>query len=383
MGKKIGDGLHKSVANKHQWDKNYRKHCKNEIRNGVTNIATAHGVSSCLETRLVEVVKVRVVQRCLGTDTLRRLIPAHLRHEVEALRAKSGHNFRERLARPGWERRLVVGKLADSRPRVFCGGAEHAEDAKQFVNLRVAGKERSPCDHFGKNAANGPNVHWASVLPRPQQNFRRTVPKGNHLVCVSTDGNAKRASEPKICELHGTATVNEQVLWLKVAVQHAVRVAKLDAKQQLVHVALDEHAVETLRQVHVLFEILVEKLKHQVELVLRMDHFHQPDNVGVVELLEKRDLPDGGAWDTLVLGLQFDFLQGHKVIGANNLCLVHCTVRALPNLLNLVVLLHLCSFFGRFLTAELMIQVCCLVQHTSRLCHRHGRLQTVSQARFQ
>ena len=34
-------------------------------------------------------------------------------------------------------------------------------------------------------------------------------------------------------------------------------------------------------------------------------------NVGVLELLEEGDLPDGSAGDSLVLRLQLDLLHGH------------------------------------------------------------------------
>ena len=36
-------------------------------------------------------------------------------------------------------------------------------------------------------------------------------------------------------------------------------------------------------------------------------------DVGVLELLEKGDLPDGGAGHALVLGLQPDLLHGHDL----------------------------------------------------------------------
>ena len=38
-------------------------------------------------------------------------------------------------------------------------------------------------------------------------------------------------------------------------------------------------------------------------------------NVWVLELLEKGDLPDGGAGHALVLGLQPDLLHGHDLPG--------------------------------------------------------------------
>ena len=39
----------------------------------------------------------------------------------------------------------------------------------------------------------------------------------------------------------------------------------------------------------------------------------QADNVGVLQLLEERDLPDGGGGDALLLRLQPDLLHGHDL----------------------------------------------------------------------
>lgn len=41
-----------------------------------------------------------------------------------------------------------------------------------------------------------------------------------------------------------------------------------------------------------------------MQFVLRVDHIFQSDNVGVLQLLQKRDLPDGCAGNTLVLGIE-------------------------------------------------------------------------------
>ena len=65
-----------------------------------------------------------------------------------------------------------------------------------------------------------------------------------------------------------------------------------------------------------------------------------PDNVWVLELLENADLPNRRAWDALVLGLQSDLLERNKLPRHAVARLVHHTVRALADLLDLLVLLH-------------------------------------------
>lgn len=80
--------------------------------------------------------------------------------------------------------------------------------------------------------------------------------------------------------------------------------------------------------VHVLLQVLAEELEYQVELLLAVHHIQQPgqghqlgrssqldsdrpsfptalptspDDVGVLQLFEQGDLPDGSAWDPLSL----------------------------------------------------------------------------------
>ena len=66
-----------------------------------------------------------------------------------------------------------------------------------------------------------------------------------------------------------------------------------------------------------------------------------PNNVFVVELHEEGDLTDGGGWDALLLSLKLDFLEGDHFVGGELAGLVHGTVGALTNLLNLLIVLHL------------------------------------------
>jgi hypothetical protein len=58
----------------------------------------------------------------------------------------------------------------------------------------------------------------------------------------------------------------------------------------------------------------------------------------VLHLLEEGDLADGGGRDALVVLLQPDLLERDRLVGVPVLALVHHPVRALPDLLHLLVL---------------------------------------------
>jgi len=58
----------------------------------------------------------------------------------------------------------------------------------------------------------------------------------------------------------------------------------------------------------------------------------------VLHLLEEGDLADGGGRDALVLLLEADLLERDRLVGVAVLALVHHPVRALPDLLRLLVL---------------------------------------------
>ena len=87
--------------------------------------------------------------------------------------------------------------------------------------------------------------------------------------------------------------------------------------EQLVGVALDElrvhHGAGRGDGVHVLLQVHGEELEDEVEPVLLHDDVLQVDDVGVVELLEEGDFPDGCRGDTFLLGLQADLLHGHDL----------------------------------------------------------------------
>ena len=153
-----------------------------------------------------------------------------------------------------------------------------------------------------------------------------------HLVRVRAQRDAKGACETKIGELKVALLVNEQVLRLEVTVQDTMAVAVAHALDELRHETLDHGLAEPQRlqvrrrairqrlaapavrhrqRLHVLLEIQIQKLKHQVQLVpIGVHNVEQPHNVRVIHLLQQRDFANRRRGYALVFGLQADLLEG-------------------------------------------------------------------------
>lgn len=193
-----------------------------------------------LESGLVKVVKVGVVECCLGGDALDGVVVEHLCQEVNGVWVL-GHAWDDAsdlVGGPLGEAGLVVGQAGDAWPHLLGGGAQGAEDAEELVDLRVTGPQGALVDHLDKDGADGPNVHSRRVLALAKEDLGRAVPQGDHLVGVLADGDDKGACEAKVGNLEGAMAVDEQVLRLHVAVHDAQGVAKGHTAQDLVHVGL-------------------------------------------------------------------------------------------------------------------------------------------------
>jgi hypothetical protein len=169
-------------------------------------------------------------------------------------------------------------------------------------------------------------------------------------VGVCAQGNTESAGQTEISKLEIAVLVNQQVLGLQVAMQDAVGMAVAHALAQVHHELLHHHVVHDQRlssqpravwqrlapatvadgqRLHVLLQIAVEELKHQVQLVaIGMHDVEQAHDVGVVHLLKQRDLADGRRWDALIFGLEADLLEGDDalVLGGEVLGLVDDSV---------------------------------------------------------
>ena len=73
-------------------------------------------------------------------------------------------------------------------------------------------------------------------------------------------------------------------------------------------------------------KFLVEEVKFLPRFL--HDDVLQADDVWVLQLLEERDFPDGGGWDSLFFALQSDLLHGHDLIRALVAALEDNSVRA-------------------------------------------------------
>ena len=151
---------------------------------------------------------------------------------------------------------------------------------------------------------------------------------------VGSKGYTEGSSQTKVCKLEVSLAVDEQVLGLEITVEDSVAMAVANAGAKLAHELLDHGITETkatqidigtLRKslattavlnrqgLHVLLQVEVQELEDEVEFVaIGMNNVEQTDDVGVAHLLEEGDLSDGSAGNTLILGLETDFLQSYN-----------------------------------------------------------------------
>ena len=206
---------------------------------------------------------------------------------------------------------------------------------------------------------------------------------------VGADGDLESPGKAKVSDFEHTVAVDQEVLRLEVAVHDPACVAEVHSARQLVHVRLDQHRLHPVhaRLVHVLLQVLVEPLKDEVQTVLAVLDIEKPDDndevvarerrvrarrcgtlwgrvgvrrgkfssgrcerydfrnadslddVGMVELLEKRDLPEGRRRHALVLNFEADLFESDSRARGDLLRPVDDSVRALSNgLVDLLVL---------------------------------------------
>ena len=82
---------------------------------------------------------------------------------------------------------------------------------------------------------------------------------------------------------------------------------------------------------------MVTKLEHEVQLPLPPEHLDQVDQVGVLEVLEHPDLPEGDLLDQGIVLALHELLDGHEMPGVSRPALVHHAVAALAYLTQLLI----------------------------------------------
>jgi len=120
--------------------------------------------------------------------------------------------------------------------------------------------------------------------------------------------------------------------------QHLVSVALLDAVQQLVQVFLNLHVFQSTAGVKQLFQILVEVLENQSELLVSVQHVNQSHDVRVLQLFQQSDFTDSCGWDAFLFGLKSDLFESVDLACFRVLCLIDDTIGTLSDHVDLVVL---------------------------------------------
>mmetsp|Transcript_56948 Transcript_56948/g.180181 ORF Transcript_56948/g.180181 Transcript_56948/m.180181 type:complete len:344 (+) Transcript_56948:281-1312(+) len=308
------------------------------------------GLVQLVDGGLVEVVEVWVVEGLLGGYPLRGVVLHHVLQEGEAVGAEVGDHAGEGLP-PPLGKLVPVAEAGDPRPRPLGGRAEQLEDVQELLQLRVAREERGLARHLRKDAPHAPHVHGGGVVGGAEQDLGGAVPQGHDLVGVGFDGHGEGAAQAKVRNLQDVLSlVHQEILGLEVPVHDPVPVAVRHALEELVHEVLDGGAGQrvgraTAREVHVLLEVRVEVLEDQVEdglvVLLHVLDREEANHVdALAEHLQEGDLAKGGGRDALLLHLEAGLLQGHQLAGLAAAGLVHLAIGALPDLLELLVLIH-------------------------------------------
>ena len=212
------------------------------------------------------------------------------------------------------EGRLVLGKLGDARPCTFGGCAHDSEYPGDLVLVCCPWEKWASGIHLCHDTSSRPDVDASVVGATTKQNVWGSVPQGDDLIGKGVHWNTKCSSQSKVAQLQDPFTVNQKVLRLQVPVQDPVLVAEIDAFEELVHERLDRAVLEgpaLSLSVHITLQVTVHVLEYEHQLVLRMNHIVERDNVLVLELLHKRNLPDRGRGCPL-FGVEVNFLESHQ-----------------------------------------------------------------------
>lgn len=107
-------------------------------------------------------------------------------------------------------------------------------------------------------------------------------------------------------------------------------VALLDSIEQLEQEGFYISHAQAFRtySVQQLFQVAVQELEYQSQLFVGVEHIDEPDNVRVLELLQKGNLTDGSTGNALVFAFKPNFLESSNLVGVYISGLVHHSVGA-------------------------------------------------------
>ena len=101
----------------------------------------------------------------------------------------------------------------------------------------LAREERLATQHLRQNAAHRPYVDRLGVFLKCQHDLRRTVPSGSHIFCHEARVvllRRSRTSQAEIADFQIAISVEQEVGWLEISVEHIGGMHGLESTQSLV-----------------------------------------------------------------------------------------------------------------------------------------------------
>jgi hypothetical protein len=257
-----------------------------EERREVEPSGEGNQVERVQRLRLVLVVVLgRVGWLIIGRDRLRDGLLAEPRRLDELGDGDAGVGVG--VEQPGDEPARVSG---EPRRAAVVPAAHLLKHGRDVV---VGERERAGEEDVEDDAA-GPDVRLGAVVALVPEHLGRGVPRR----AAERVEEAVRArvvgerAEPEVHHLEVARVVDEQVLRLEVAVEHAPRVAEVDGGDELPEVAARDVLLHAPRAHDPREELpAADQLQREVDLGARGHHLVELDDVGVGDALHDGDLP--------------------------------------------------------------------------------------------
>lgn len=120
----------------------------------------------------------------------------------------------------------------DEHEVVLVGGADHADDELELVDVVLARKQRLARQELREDAPHGPHVDGGRVLLLGEQQLGGPVPPRDHVLRHEALF-AAGARQAEVADLEVTAGIQEKVAGLEVAVEDVRGVHILQAPEEL------------------------------------------------------------------------------------------------------------------------------------------------------
>lgn len=238
----------------------------------------------------IDAVEVLMLDDVFSGDAMGRVVNECLLEQVHAGGVDVLHLSREVVLVPARESRLVVRQSGHTWPDFFCWRTENSEHTEELIDFGIALEQWLASCHLGKDTSDGPDINRARVALRSEQHLRGSVPESDDLVSVIAHGNAERPAQSEVSHLDDSFLVDQQVLWLQVAMQNPTTMAEQHCRGYLEHIAAHQLRVHHLllrQRVHVLLKVHREELENKIKSVFFHQDVFKCDDVRMFQLLQQ------------------------------------------------------------------------------------------------